>query len=293
MKRLGVIFTFHFLFLISCSRLDLASMWADTYISEQIDQYFDVSSMQSQFVKSAVNEDIDKIRVQIFPLIAQSLTKIENLIKNNTPMTADIVSSMHTELKNIFYAGLKIFELDAQKFVKKIESKQLDRFRVEFNKKMQELQSDLETSKEAKAKRESKIKSQLKSWLGTISEDQQIDIKKFVDENPFPIKEQIKNREKLSSEFLESFPISKKTNKFITQMFTDYESMRDPGYARALKLVERKYFELIATVLNKMSVSQRQYVITILSERINQLKKSTDELKADNRLSSYQRNTPP
>lgn len=251
-------------------------MWADSYISTQIDQYFDVSSMQALFVKKAVNEDINKIKKHIFPRVGVELKIIQDLVENNKPLSFEQISSTRQNLKQIFYDGLEIFEPSAQEFVKKLDQKQLETFKIEFAKKTKELSFDLANPREAKKKRYTKIKAQIESWLGNLTDDQQLDIENFTNSNLFPIKEQIANRESLSAQFLESFKPAHdsgyKQKKFVSQLFKDYESMRDPAYVKALQQDQKKYLEMITTVMGKLTLIQRKYFLDVMGERLNQLK---------------------
>lgn len=288
MKRL-CLFYILFLFSPSCSRIDLATTWADTYIFKQIDLYFDVNSMQAQFIKKAVREDTDKVREQFFPQLARELDEIESILLSNTPVTPQMVSVEQKKLKNIFYSSLKIFEPNAQAFVKKLDARQLDSFKLIFNKKSEELQKQLLNPELSKKESFSKIKKEFEMWSGTVSEPQELEIHKFANDYLFPIREELQNREKISKEFLENYNRHDKRKKFITDLLTDYESMRDPAYARALQAYQDSLFILVATLLNKLTPIQKKYMIEILKERIDQLKNRGDKLPPLRKMSGTAR----
>lgn len=289
MKRLCLIFYILFLFSPACSRIDLATTWADTYIFKQIDLYFDVSSMQAQFIKKAVREDTDKVSEQFFPQLARELERIEGILLSNTPVTPQMVSAEQEKLKNIFYSSLKIFEPSAQAFIKKLEARQLDTFKLIFNKKSDELQKQLLNPELAKKESFSKIKKEFEMWSGTVSEAQILEIHKFSNDYLFPIREELLNREKFSKEFLENYKSHDKRKKFISDLLTDYESMREPAYARALQAYQDSLFVLIAALLNKLTPVQKKYMIEILKERIEQLKNEGDKLPPLRKMSGTAR----
>lgn len=279
MKKLSLILNLSFFFIPACSRLELAATWANAYIADQIDQYFDMNSMQSLFVKKAVKEDIDKIKTEIFPGVAEQLDRIEILIKSNASVNALQVNHFHSELKQIFYSGLKVFEPNAQKFVRKINEEQLDYFKKEFNKKSAELTSDLENPASAKQKRFDNIRSHIEIWVGPLGEEQKLLIQQFSNDNLLPLKELIQIREKLSKEFLESFKNIEKRRKFINTLFTNYESMLESSFIRATEKDQKKYFELIASVINKLDPKQRNHLVQILNDRSDELKKMSENKK--------------
>lgn len=243
------------------------------YIADHIDQYFDMNSMQSLFVKKAVKEDIDKIKTEIFPGVAAELDRIELLIKSKTAVSSEQISRSHTEFKKIFYEGLKIFEPSAQKFVQKLSNDQIETFKKEFKKKSLELAVDLENPDGAIEKRFDVIRNQIEIWIGSLTIEQRLLVQNFTKVNVLPLKELIHNREKLSKEFLDSFKSSADQRKFINTLFTNYESMLEPAYRRAAEFDLKKYFELIASVLNKLEPKQRNHLIVIISERSQEMKK--------------------
>lgn len=258
----------------------MAANWADTYILNRIDHFFDVNSMQSQFVKKAVNEDIMVIKMEIFPRVATEFEGVQKSIESNTPISLDQFVRREEILKKIFFDSIKIFEPNAQQFVKKLSASQLEVFQKVFDKKMGELREDLENPATAKKKRFERIKTQMQSWIGTLTNDQLLEIQAFSNDNLYPLKESIKNREKISREFIASFQNEVTKRKFINRLFTDYESMRDPDFVKASETDQQKLYGLIVNLLNKMTAEQRKHLVETLKDRIEQLRKSTEKNKS-------------
>lgn len=280
MKKLYFVFNLSLLLLpVSCSRIELAANWADTYIVNHIDKYFEVSSMQSQFIKKAVKDDVDAIRKKIFPNVADELERFQKKIESNTPIAYQDIDQSQLELKKIFYDTVAIFEPNAQVFVKKLTSQQLDIFKSAFDKKTKEMESDLENPAEAKKKRFNRIKDQFQSWVGTLNNEQLFIIQQFTADNLPPLKEQLKNRDRLSKEFLDSFKNDESRNKFVTQLFTNYESMRDPEYAKASNVYQKKVFELIVVMLNQLTPEQKKHLIDTLKDRAEQVRETAQNKK--------------
>lgn len=258
-------------FFTACSRNELATIWADSYITNQIDRYFDINSLQSQFIKKSLKDDIEKIRIKIFPRIAQEMQKILNEVKGKTVFTEQIINDHEEVFKNIFYDGLKIFENSAVEFSAKLTHEQLESFENEFQSKTEILRKEARDRLEAREKRFTKIREQLENWIGLLTDKQRKDLKEFCDENLFPMEEQILNREKLSREFVKSFPDKNKRKKFVSKLFLSYELLRDPTYTKAVLNDQKKLYAFIAKVLNETTEGQKRRLGEVLQDRIDKL----------------------
>jgi hypothetical protein len=234
-----------------------------------------MNSLQSQLLKKSLKEDIKEVRKIIFPQLAVELKKIDSDVVSLTNFNLQKITSYKIELRKIFDEGLIIFEPSAQEFVDQLSPSQLESFKTEFDKKTKDIEIEAGEPFEAKDKRYSKIKDQFEGWLGSLYPEQKKDIQNFCNNNPFPLREQVLNRNKLSKEFMESFPDKVKRKKFIRELFYHYESMREPSYAKAVDEDQQKYFELISVTLNKMSTEQRKHLTETLKDRAEQLRKST------------------
>ncbi|MBC7537410.1 MAG: hypothetical protein H7281_01210 [Bacteriovorax sp.] len=276
MKNLRLVSILSLLLLFfACSRIDLAANWADTYISHQIDHYFDMNSLQSKLLKKSLKEDIKEVRKIIFPKLALDLERIDGDVEGATNFNVQKLESYKVNLRKTFDEGLIIFEPSAQEFVNQLNASQLESFKKEFDKKTKDIESEASEPVTAKDKRFNKIREQLEGWLGILYPEQRKDIQIFCNANPFPFREQVLNRNKLSREFLEAFPNTEKRKKFIHQLFYNYESMREPSYAKVIDEDQQKYFELISVILNKMSNEQKKRLSKTLKDRVEQLNKSS------------------
>ena len=272
------IFLFY-LFSLGCSRIDLAINWADNYISRQIDHYFDMNSLQLQLLKKSLDEDLLKVREIIFPSLADRLQKMKVDVEGITIFKEGTIQSYEVEFRKIFDKGLIIFEPSAQVFVNSLTLSQVQSFKKEFDKKTTDLEYEANHPKEAKAKKYDDIINRLEEWIGALSSEQRNEVEKFNDVNVFPLREQILNREKISREFIESFPDKLKRKKFIHQLFYQYDSLREHSYARTIEEYQHKYFGLITVILNKMTNEQKKIISRKLNDRAEQVQKSSENSK--------------
>ena len=259
----------------------MAINWADSFITNYIDQYFDINSLQMQLLEKSLDEDLLNVRKIIFPQLADKLKKINLEIEGRIIFKESIVNSYAKDFKEIFNLGLVIFEPSAQEFVNHLSITQVQSFKNKFDKKTKELAKVAGNILEARKKRYDFLKTQLESWIGMLDSDQQVDIEKYADANPFPLEEQILNRNKLATEFMKVFPDKKKRTKFIHQLFYNYESLRESHYAKLMDEAQHKDFEIIATVLNKMTTYQQKILSRKLIDRAEQVKKMANNTKSD------------
>lgn len=279
MKKISFLSLFSILSIFACSKIELATTWADTYIVNQVDDYFDINSLQSQFIKKALKEDILVIRQKIFPRVGTEFQNILNIVNSNTPITVEVVVASQAALKKIFNDSLQVFEAGAEELGRRLEAKQIINFKKEFDKKTHEIQKYVDDPLEGKKNRYNKIEKQFTTWIGKLTPDQEIAVQKFVKENPFPFKEQIQNREKISKEFIDTFPELEKRNSFIHKLFYDYDSLRDANFAKLISEEQAKLFELISVVASQMTPDQKKYLNEILTDRIEQLDKASKNRK--------------
>ncbi|MGZ3788991.1 MAG: DUF6279 family lipoprotein [Bacteriovorax sp.] len=269
-----LIFSFH-----SCSRIDLAANWADNYITHQLDHYFDLDSLQSKFVRKALKEDVDKIKKNIFPRVAQEMQKVEEEVLSLSSWSAERVTFHEVNFKKIFYDGLMFFEPTAVELSQKLRNEQLQSFKKEFDSKTKDLEKEAGDIISSREKRFEKSRKMIESWIGNLTPEQRKELQNFCQLNPLPLKEQVDNREKLSRQFIESFSDLSKRKKFVSDLFVNYERMRDTNYAKAIEEDQQIYFGVIASILNKMTSEQRKHLSEILKDRIEQLQDSASGKK--------------
>lgn len=277
MKKIQLIAIFFFaLSLFNCSKDDSATEWVDDYISKKIEYYFEMNSIQSQFLKQTLDDDMDKIKKIIFPELALEMEKVKADVDEKVNLSIDKIVSYRVKLKKIFNKGLIIFKHSAEEFVAQLTKEQLQLFVEKFNENTNNLREELSRPLSNQEKRYNKIKKQLEGWLGSLDMEQIKEIQSFSSKNPNPFKEQVLNRNKIIKEFETYFFKTAEMEKFIHRLFYNYETIFEPSYSLALKRDQEKYIEMLASVLSRISVGQRRFLSKTLSERILQLGKAVN-----------------
>lgn len=276
-KLIAVSILSSLLFIFACAKFEFAANWVDTYITRQLDHYFDTRSLQAQILKKTLKEDIENVRRLIYPEVSSELILIEKDVANSKNFNSEKIASYDLRLRKIFAKALVIFEPSAQKFVEQLNPSQVESFKAEFDRRTKYLEEESDPSFEAKSRRFNKIMDQLEDWIGELNSSQKKAVQNFCDTNLFPNYALVSNRNKLSREFFELFPDKVKSKQFVHQLFYNYDSMREPSYRNALKADQQNYFELIATILNKMTTEQKKHLSQTLKARAEEINKSVDK----------------
>lgn len=264
---------------VSCSRIDVAANFADTYITSQLDKYFDINNIQSHFIKKNLKEDIKAVKRIIFPRAADELEKILKEAEEIKTWEKEIFLSHEKAMKEIFYSSVKIFERSAVGFAEQLTPAQLEAFQKEFKEKTDDIQELVKDPQEAREKRYEKMKKYIEGWVGNLTPEQKNDLFHYSQQNLFPHSEQIRNREKLVRGFAEAFPDKEKRKNYVSQLFLNYENLRDPDYAKLIEADQDKMIIFLVRIANKMSEEQRDHLRRTLKDRIKQLRDSAEGKK--------------
>lgn len=265
MKKMITLLFIMLLSLTSCSRLDIAVNLANSYITNKTDDYFDLTRDQKNWLKAALDRNIDKVKKTILPQLAAELHKASNTIAAQTIHDANAVYLTYQRVENLMFQALRIFASDAGAFSEKLTSQQMVTFQHEFDKKLKEYKDDPEK------KSYDKMKKQFDSWLGSVTSDQKKKLKSFVAENPPPVKEALFNRQNLAHNFIRVYPDLSARRKYVEKLFTQYDIMREPGYTKLITEKNKKVAGFVTSILNSMTDDQRSSLVTTLRDRANQL----------------------
>jgi len=258
----------------SCSRIDVATNFADTYIANQLDKYFDINSIQSQFVKKTLKNDIVAIRRIIFPKAADELEKVLKETDEIKTWNKDLIIAHEKAMKDIFYSSIKILEHSAVEFASQLSPGQLKAFQKEFRKKTEDIQDLVNDPRESRDKRYDKTRKFIEAWIGSLTAAQKKDLQNFCQLHLFPYREQIVNREKLVKGFVDVFPEMEKRKQYVSELFLNYENLRDPQYTSVVLEDQDKLFDLLVKLANSMNEDQRNHLRSTLKDRIKQLRES-------------------
>ncbi len=263
----------------SCSRIDVATSFADIYITNQLDKYFDINSLQSQFTRQNLKKDIMSIRHILFPKAADELEKVLKETEGIKTWNRNLILAHEKTMKEIFYNALRVFEHSAVGLAFQLSDDQLKSFRKEFNKKTEDIQDLVDDPGKSREKRYDKLRKYIEGWIGNLTLEQKKDLRNFCQLNVFPYREQIKNREKLVNDFVAAFPDKEKRKKYVSELFLNYEELRDADYTKVVLADQDKFIDLLVKLANEMNEDQVKHLQSTLKDRIQQLRDSAEGKK--------------
>ena len=266
MKKILVPMLFLFLFLNSCSRLDIAVQFANTYVANKADDYFDLTSEQKKWLRANFEKDFLNVQKVIFPQLAAELMKASEVISTKKNIEVATVQMSYDRMKNLFFESLRMFSNNAINFSDKLGPDQILVFQKEFDKKMRDLSEDESSRNSFK-----KMKKQFDSWMGNLTAIQKKELENFNNLNPPLTSEKVHARQQLALEFVSSFPDKQNRRIFVSKITTKFDQLYESKLSKAYVVRNTRVMGLVASILNKISDDQRQSLVDTLRDRANQL----------------------
>lgn len=277
MNRLARVLLLSSFLLVSCSSLEFATSWADTYLDHQIDNYFDLDRGQDVFTSQALKDNIQKIRKDIYPLFAEELRRNADDLEKAAAVSADRIEDAQKRLQALVMKTLALVEPSAQEFVDRLRAEQLKNFEKEFTKKNDKIKKEADDKSIALSEQSDRMEGQLKYWMGSLTYEQRKLVKKFCEENPYPQKERLVNRQKVAAEFVGSFPDVEKRHRFIHILFTDYKSLHEKTYAEAMDKYQKSVRGFLVGFIGGLSADDKKNLIANFRKRADELKKISEK----------------
>lgn len=253
---------------ISCSRLGVAVDWADEYILNEADNYFDLSSEQYKEFKPRVEKDIQRIKKENFPELSIFFRKISEKAEKNQINEKEIIA-LFDEGQGLFRKVLHQFEPTILDFATKATSEQANNFIKEYNKKIEELQDDIKTPSDRLKKQKKRYDRWLNEFIDNMTADQKKALEAEIENNPIPFDLQVKSRNQIRDKFLTVMGNPQELKNFLT----NFEKQRSPEYQEALKKYQSGLKSYLWVLFQSLSEGQKTYLIKQLRHRADELEK--------------------
>ncbi|WP_413290688.1 DUF6279 family lipoprotein [Bdellovibrio sp. HCB337] len=263
---------FCFLGIISCTRLDIAVNWADTYIASQVDDYFDLSSQQNKELKSDLKQDLRKIRSQQFPIWAKTLRQLEKEVRAGTLTEAGFAKYYRDAIAASQHL-LPMFTDTAVEFISSASAEQLEHFERAIRKKNVENEQKIQNSEQARNDSRKKYLRWIEMWIESLTKDQDQLLNQHLNNNPFPARAQIKNRTHVLEKFTEARKSPESLQNFVRNYYTDKNQYSDPNYKQALTAYQADLEKFGYQLLNSLSEKQKSLLCENLTEKAALLEK--------------------
>ncbi len=262
---------------LSCTRLDIAINWADTYIASQVDDYFDLDYRQNKNLKESLKKDIGKIRKEQFTQWAAELRLFENDLRENTLNQ----KNFHKYFAETLRAAQKLqayFINTAMGFISTTTPVQLDHFELTIRKKSIKDEKQIQNSQKTSNESRKKYLTWTSLWIDSLSKDQEQLLNQHLSEYPFPTQLQINNKKHILEKFHEARTTLDRLQNFVRSYYNDKYQFADPEYRQALDTYQAGLEKFLFQLVNSLSEKQKIF----LSENLLEKASSLETLAAKN-----------
>jgi len=179
MIKYFILFNFIFLF-VSCSSTKIFYNYGDYLVSWQVDNYFDLTSEQEEWIKKKTNLHLKWHRREELPTYKNFLIEIKELAKDGVSMQELNEAFLKYETKrNRIYERLTP---DVALFLTKISPSQIDYLEKQMLEDNQELLAKLEGDHDQIKKRKKYFFDEMEEWFGEFSKNQITQLNDWLDE---------------------------------------------------------------------------------------------------------------
>lgn len=271
MQKFCLVLSFSFI-LASCSRLDFAFNWADTYITSKVDDYFDISFQQSRDLKKSLNADLTIIKKQILPKLISSAKKLRTDVTENR-LTKESIDSAFSSTFDFFQKMPSYFFNTSIAFIHSLNRKQFRYFSKAFNKKLIEDSEKLRDQKEYATEMCEKYFKYFEMFLGDLTANQKVLIQKHVALASKTAGLKIKNKRWLFEKYINENPNSESLTNYVADFAANPKQFNMPEYEKAYTAYYSSLQKLINDILLSANPSQMERLKANLNEKIDQLER--------------------
>lgn len=273
MRKLLLIIVLPFIFILtSCSRLDFAFNWADTFIASKVDDYFNISFQQSRDLKKSLNNDFGKIKNQILPKLISSAKNISHDIMQNH-LTKESVDAAFTSTMDFLQEVPSYFSDTSAVFLKSLNERQFNYFSKAFRKKLNEDSEKLKNKQEYEKELCEKYYKYFEMFLGDLTADQKSLIQKHISMTSTMAGLKIKNKHWLFEKFMKEKKASGNLTNYVFNLSANSNEFNLPEYQSATSAYYNSLQKLIVDILMSASADQTKKLKVNLDDKINQLEK--------------------
>ncbi|WP_413577686.1 DUF6279 family lipoprotein [Bdellovibrio sp. HCB290] len=258
-----------FLFLTGCTAANpvLDAMIGGISIT-QVEGYFDLDRKQEKDFERELNKDVKNIQRKQLQDFAQAIRQFDERVpheKEDSKILSEVFEKLESEYSNASGA----FKNSAVFLVNSLREEQFAHFEKQVRKEIQEARLDGQAPFNSNL--QARFKKQIKYWVGPMSVHQDQMLKQFIDQEPFPWKERLDNREQILNRFMAERQDPKKLRQFTEQFMVDYDSLRTPEYARSLAAYEERFKGFLNKFWSTLNYEQKQQLQSSLNKQAQEV----------------------
>lgn len=259
----------------SCTRLEVAMNWADTFAISAVTDYFELSSSQKSQAKAEFNATLHEIQKNDFPLLAEVLERAANRVEKSE-LEATQIFSFYSEAEEIVKRAYQKFEPQAQKIVDNQAQSNFALFDKEFAKKVAHDREDAEKPETLLKNTVKKFNRWIDNTIEFLTDSQDTQMRDMLKTQPAPVALQINSRESVYEKFKSVRSSEKDRHELIRKIFYDWESLQSSDYLKARKEYHERIKSWTVGLYKNLNDKQKKNLIKNLRSRASELRKLSE-----------------
>jgi len=264
-------------FLAGCNTTKLFYNFGDELVSWHLDNYFELTSEQEEWVEKRMRLHLEWHRSVELPRYKNFLIDIQKNAEDGLTMSEldEGFSRFGTKVDRIYERLIP----DASIFLTKISPEQIDNLEREMAEENEEMMKKLENRQERLQERQEDFWEQMEDWFGKFSESQRKQITKlqtkWFAESRDPFAERMERRRKSQPEFLallRSTSDNKKLEKWFHQWTISWEGKTNS--TRKAKIFRNK--KRVLQIDKILTAEQRLHAVRELDDWVEILEETIE-----------------
>ena len=261
------------IFLISGCSFRVMYNYADWVIPWVVDDYFDLTSEQDEFLDEKIKQQLKWHKMSELPAYANFLEALKQ--KGEDGLTSKELDWMYEQVDQLRKNLVQRLSADTALFLANLNTEQIEYFEAqlaELNLEAQEQQAI--PIAEHKAQRAERTVGFLEDWVGTLSEEQKSKIIQWSIALPSSFERRIRLREQRQKEFIALLKNNQSAAVIETHLlkwYWDIEAGYPLDYQKFLKRRNILVREMILKIDRLLTPEQRQHALDRLDEVVSDI----------------------
>ena len=204
LRNIFLLFFILYFFVSGCSTGKLIYNYGDEMVSWQLDNYFDLTSKQEEWIEERMRLHLDWHRKQELPRYRDFLIEVQN--SSSDGLTMKELDEGYAMLDQKRLRTMERLVPDTASFLSGISPEQINSLEKKMTEDNQEMEEDLESVEKLYRERQERFWEQMEDWFGDFSEDQHSMINRLHKEwfsGPFdPLAARLERRRKSQLRFI-------------------------------------------------------------------------------------------
>lgn len=260
------------LFTAACTRLDFGLPFFSYYVKSEVDEMFDLNSLQKDLFEKHFSNELAKVKKDQFPLYADYLQEIRDLIKS-PGLTTENVTQMFDKGTELLQKAPQQWAQPLEEMVLTLKPEQFKSFEEYFKKKIARRK---DRSAQAKDREKQQLKN-LENWIDAsveyLTKTQEDRLEKYLQNNPRPVLLSIQSQEHTFNLFKAAFPDPVKRQAFMRESTTDLRSLQLPEYVKAYDLYLQKLKDFVIDLSLNLNEKQKDNLVENIDKKIGELRR--------------------